>query len=101
MAWRYYPDWAVSAATWDLGSQSLFFLTVLTALIFMPLEYKLAALLLALVRYLFVVLRVRAVAKRVGEKGVALRYFIFDLFNPLMMLGLRTIMLRKDLTAWK
>ena len=101
VAWRYYPDWAVSAATWDLGSQTLFFLTVLTALIFMPLEYKLAALLLALLRYLFVVLRVRAVAKRVGEKGVALRYFIFDLFNPLMMLGLRTIMLRKDLTAWK
>ena len=100
-AWRYYPDWAVSAATWDLGSQSLFFLTVLTALIFMPLEYKLAVLVLALVRYLFVVLRIRAIAKRVGEKGVALRYFIFDIFNPLLMLGLRAIMLRKDETAWK
>lgn len=99
--WRYYPEWTKSAALWDLGSQSLFFLTVLTALIFMPLEFKLAALLLALLRYLFVVLRVRSIAKRVGEKGVALKYFIFDLCNPLLMLCLQTIMLRKDLTAWK
>lgn len=100
-AWRYYPDWALNAAKWDIGSQSLFFLSVLTALIFMPLEFKLAVLLLLLVRYLVVVLRMRSVGKRVGEKGVALRYFLFDLFNPLLMLCLGVIMLRKDYSAWK
>ena len=100
-AWRYYPEWTLTEAKWDLGSQTLFFLTVLTALIFMPLEFKLATLVLFLLRYLIVVLRVRSIAKRVGEQGVALRYFIFDLFNPLLMLCLHVIMLRKDPTAWK
>jgi hypothetical protein len=91
----------LTEAKWDLGSQTLFFLTVLTALIFMPLEFKLVTLVLFLLRYLIVVLRVRSIAKRVGEQGVALRYFIFDLFNPLLMLCLHVIMLRKDPTAWK
>lgn len=100
-AWRYYPDWALNAAKWDIGSQTLFFLAVLTALIFMPLEFKLAALVLLLLRYIIVVVRMRSVGKRVGEKGVALRYFLFDLFNPLLMLCLGVIMLRKDYSAWK
>ena len=100
-AWRYYPEWTLNAVRWDVGSQSLFFIAVFTALIFMPLEFKLAALVLLLLRYLFVVLRIRSVAKRVGEKGVVWRYFIFDMFNPLLMLSLLVIMLRKDETAWK
>lgn len=100
-AYRYYPRSARNALEWDLGSQVLFFLTVLTALVFMPLEFKAAALLLLIIRYIVVVSRVRSVAKRVGERGVALRYFIFDLFNPLLMMWARTRMLRKDSTAWK
>jgi len=32
---------------------------------------------------------------------VVWRYFIFDMFNPLLMLSLLVIMLRKDETAWK
>ena len=79
----------------------LFALSALTAIAIMPLEFKAAALLLILVRYLVVVLRARSIAKRVGEQGVALRYFIFDIFNPLMLLYTRTIMLQKDTTAWK
>ena len=100
-AYRFYPLAARNAIEWELGSQALFFLTTLTALIFMPLEFKAAALLLLIVRYIAVVLRARTIAKRVGEKSVALKYFIFDLFNPLMMICLRVAMLRKDSTAWK
>jgi hypothetical protein len=86
---------------WEIGSQTLFFLTSLTALIFMPLEFKAATLILLIARYIAVVLRARSIAKRVGEKGVALKYFIFDLFNPLMMLCARISMMSKDSTAWK
>lgn len=100
-AYRYYPRQARNAVEWDLGSQVLFFLTVLTAIIFMPLEFKLAALLLLLIRYLVVALRIGSVAKRVGEKGMVLRYFIFDLFNPLLMLWVRMALLRKDDTVWR
>ena len=67
----------------------------------MPLEFKVATAVLLLIRYLVVTLRVRSIAKRVGEKSVALKYFIFDLMNPILMMCLGVIMLRKDLTAWK
>ena len=100
-AYRFYPIAVRNAIEWELSSQILFFLATLTALIFMPLEFKAAVLLLLIIRYIAVVLRVRSIAKRVGEKSVALRYFIFDLVNPLLMVWLRISMLRKDSTAWK
>lgn len=100
-AYRFYPIAVRNAIEWELGSQILFFLATLTALIFMPLEFKAAVLLLLIIRYIAVVLRVRSIAKRVGEKSMALRYFIFDLVNPLLMVWLRISMLRKDSTAWK
>ena len=100
-AYRYYPHAARNAMEWDLGSQVLFFLSALVALAVMPLEVKAVAALLLITRYLVAMLRARSIAKRVGEKGVALRYFIFDVINPVIMLGTRIAMLRKDSTAWK
>lgn len=100
-AYRYYPISARNAMEWDLGSQSLFFLCSLVALVAMPLEFKAATALLLIVRYLTAMLRARTIAKRVGEKGIALRYFIFDIVNPALMLCTRIAMMRKDSTAWK
>lgn len=100
-AYRFYPQSVRNAVSWDLGSQVLLLAAVVTALICMPLEFKLGALLLLLVRYVVAVLRVRSVAKRVGEKNMALKYFIFDLFNPLLMLCVRFSLMRKDDTAWR
>ena len=99
--YRFYPHAARNAMEWELGSQVLFFLCIIAALVVMPLEFKAAAALLLLVRYIVVVLRARSIAKRVGENGVALRYFIFDLFNPILMLCTRIALLRKDSTVWK
>lgn len=100
-AYRFYPQRARNAIEWDLGSQVLFFLTILTAIIFMPLEFKVAAILLLLIRYIVAALRIRSVAKRVGESGMMLRYFLFDMFNPLLMLLVRISLLRKDETVWR
>ena len=86
---------------WDLGSQVLLFITLLAMIILLPLEVKLAAILLMLIRYLVVILRIRAVAKRVGERNTALRYFIFDLFNPILMLCVRFSLIKKDSTVWR
>ena len=99
--YRYYPIGIKNAIEWDICSQALFFITILAALIFMPLEYKLAAFILLIVRYLVALLRTLSIAKRVGEKGVGLRYFLFDLINPLLMLSVRMMMIRKDSSAWK
>lgn len=100
-AYQFYPHHARNAVEWELGSQILLFITSLVALIFMPLEFKLGVILLLLIRYIFVAIRIRSIAKRVGVKGAALRYFIFDLFNPWLMFVVRIASLRKDTTAWK
>lgn len=67
----------------------------------MPAEYKLAALLLLLVRYAVVVIEVRRVAGRLGEAGVAGRYFIYDLLSPLWEAALRIMLLRRDERVWR
>lgn len=100
-AYRFYPIAARNALEWDLGSQVLLFLVALTAIILMPLEFKAAAVIVLLIRHIAALLRTRSVAKRVGEKGVALRYLLFDVWNPIMLLLVRISMLRKDTTAWK
>ncbi len=100
-AYKLYPIEIRNTIEWELGSQTLFFLTILAALIIMPLEFKLAALLLLILRYIIVMLRAHSIAKRVGEKGVMLRYWIFDIFNPLLMLCVRVAMIRKDSTVWR
>lgn len=100
-AYEFYPRRVRTAIEWDLGSQTLFLLAALAAIIFMPVEFKAAAALLVLLRYAAALYRIRSIAKRVGEQGVALRFFIFDLFNPLMMMALRLSLVRKVPGVWR
>lgn len=100
-AYAFYPAGVRNAIEWDLGSQSLFFLTVAAAVAFMPVEFKAAALLLLLARYAMAAARMKSIAERAGEKGVAMRYFIFDLLNPFIMLCVRAALLRKDKSVWR
>ena len=100
-AYEFYPRRVRTAIEWDLGSQTLFLLAALTAIIFMPVEFKAAAALLVLLRYAAALYRIRSIAKRVGEQGVALRFFIFDLINPFMMMALRLSLVRKVPGVWR
>lgn len=100
-AYQFYPIDARNRIEWDLASQLLLFICLLTMIILLPLEVKLAAILLMLLRYLMVIWRIRSVAKRVGEHKTLLRYFIFDLFNPILMLCVRCALIKKDSTVWR
>ena len=100
-AYEFYPRRVRTAIEWDLGSQTLFLLAALAAIIFMPVEFKAAAALLVLLRYAAALYRIRSIAKRVGEQGVALRVFIFDLINPFMMMALRLSLVRKVPGVWR
>ena len=79
----------------------LFFATVVCALAVMPPEYKLAALLLAVIRYVGVAFEVRRIARRLGEGGIAGRYFIYDLLGPLWAAALGAMLLRRDNRVWR
>lgn len=96
-----YPQWARNGVEWDLRSHILFFLVALAALIFMPLEVKIATALLLLIRFAVALHNAKAIAKRLGERAIGARYILFDIFHPLMMLYLRIKLIHKDPSAWK
>ena len=100
-AFRYYPGDVKRFVRWEPGSRALFFLTALCALAVMPLEYKLGALLLVLIRYGVVVWEVRRVARRLGEEGILGRYFLYDLISPLWTAVLGITLLRRDERVWR
>lgn len=100
-AFRFYPRSAKNYVQWEIGSRLLFFAAVLCALIFMPLEYKAAVALLVLLRYVVVAVEVRRIAQRVGERGIAWCYFIYDLLSLPGAILVRLMLLRKDKRVWR
>ena len=100
-SFRFYPQGVKSSVRWELGSRVLFFLTAICALVVMPVEYKLGAVLIALVRYGFVLFGVRRVARRLGEEGILGRYFLYDLLSPLWSAILGVQLLRRDERVWR
>ena len=100
-AFAFYPQQVKNYIQWELGSRALFFITAACALAVMPFEYKIAALVLVLVRYLFVAIQVRRIARRLGEAGMAGRYFVYDLLSPLWAFLLGVLLLRRDDRVWR
>lgn len=96
-----YPRRVINYLNWEMGSRVLLFLSVAAAILFLPLELKLAALLLLLVRYLVVVLEVRRIGKRLGEQGIWPLYWLYDLISPLLSWWLWLRLKRKDVRAWR
>lgn len=100
-AFRFYPLAVRNYIQWELGSRSLFFLAVICALAVMPPEFKLAAALLLLLRYVVVAVQVRRIARRLGEERMAGRYFIYDLLSPLWAFVVGMMLLRRDDRVWR
>lgn len=96
-----YPQWVKNYLQWELGSRLLFFAAVVCALAVMPPEYKLAALLLLLIRYAAIAATVQRIGKRLGEKGIWRRYFLYDIISPLHALWVAVLLLRKDPRVWR
>lgn len=81
---EHYPTSAKTFVRRECGSRVLFFLAAITAIAILPLELKLGAIALVLLRYAIVVGTSRRVAARMGERGIALRYWVYDLFGPIV-----------------
>ena len=100
-AFRFYPQAVRNYIQWELGSRSLFFLTVVCAAAVMPFEFKIAPLALLVIRFLIVAIEVRRIARRLGESGMMGRYFVYDLLSPLWALALSVMLMRKDDRVWR
>ncbi len=98
---RFYPADVRNFVGWELLSRVLLFATALCAIAVMPLEYKFVAAALLLLRYIVVAFEVKRIARRLGETGIAGRYFLYDLIEPLGFLWLRSALLRHDERVWR
>lgn len=98
---RYYPRDAKIFTTRELGSRALYFIATLAILALLPLELKLGAIGLLLVRYAIVVWSSRRVARKLGESDIALKYWIYDLFGPALEWMLWSKKSRNTPRVWK
>lgn len=81
-AYPFYPRTTQNFIEWESGSRLLFFVCAAAALALMPPEVKLAAAVLLFVRFVVVMIQIRRVAKRLGERRLMPLYFINDLLEP-------------------
>lgn len=81
--YKYYPVRVKNDIQWELGSRLLFFLTLLTALCLLPLEFKLGALALGIIRLGIVEFESWRIRRRLGEWGLGWTWILYDLWAPL------------------
>ncbi len=86
---------------WEPTSRLLFHLTTLLVILLLPLEFKIGAAALWLLRLGWVLFEVKRIARRLGEKRLLAYYPIYDLFSPYWTFILWCIMLRKDERVWR
>lgn len=98
---QFYPDSVKTFIAWELGSRLLFFAAAVCCLAAMPAEFRIGAAVLLAVRYLIVWLEVRRLARRLGEKGIAGRYILYDLLSPFLTMLVGAALLRKDERVWR
>ena len=81
---QFYPAAAKHFTTRELGSRALFFIVAIAIIVILPLELKLGAIGLLLLRYAIAVWSSRRVAHTLGERDMALKYWIYDLLGPML-----------------
>ena len=81
---QFYPAAAKHFTTRELGSRALFFIVAIAIIVILPLELKLGAIGLLLLRYAIAVWSSRRVAHKLGERDMALKYWIYDLMGPML-----------------
>jgi glycosyltransferase involved in cell wall biosynthesis len=81
---QFYPSATKHFTTRELGSRALFFIVAIAIIVILPLELKLGAIGLLLLRYAIAVWSSRRVAHKLGERDMALKYWIYDLLGPML-----------------
>ena len=68
----------------ERGSRVLFFLSSIVAIAVLPFEIKIAVAGLMLLRYLIVLWSSCRVGRKLGEKGIASKYWMYDIVGPVI-----------------
>ncbi len=86
-AWPFYPARARWFVDLEAVSRLLFFATAATTATLMPFEVQMGVAGIVALRFLAVILQMRRVAKRLGERKLMGLYFLNDLFEPIFEIG--------------
>ena len=97
---RYYPKGAMATSIAELVIRTLFFASVITAVVLMPWEFMAAALIIALLRYFVVMFVVVRNARRLGESGVIALHFIYDIIEPVLRSTIALASHKKYKKSW-
>ncbi len=86
----------------ELWSRLLFAACVIAAIIIMPLEIKIAAAVLVLLRIIAVSLSIKNIAKRLGENSILAKYGIIDIVGPLYIIFVDIwLSIRREPKVWR
>ena len=97
---KYYPRGAMATQITELIFRVLFFAAIVTALVFMPWEFKIATISVLLLRYFFVMFVTVRNARRLGESGLLALHVIYDIIEPLLRLCISLASHRKNRQLW-
>ncbi|MFI3282859.1 MAG: glycosyltransferase family 2 protein [Rikenellaceae bacterium] len=101
-AFKFYPRSAKRFERWEPRSRVLFLLCALSAIAALPLEVKIGAASLIIIRIIVVSTTVKAVGKRLGESGMILRYGLYDIVSPFYMGAIDMwLKFRRDPKVWR
>ena len=97
---RYYPTGVMFPSTAELLVRTLFFASIITAIVLMPWEFFVAAIVIALIRYFIVIFVMVRNARRLGEAGLVPLHFIYDLIEPVLRLFIAIAPEKRNKNAW-
>ena len=97
---RYYPKMATAATAAELTLRVLFFISVIAALVFMPWEFKIAAIIITLLRYFVVMFVIVRNTRRLGETGIVGLHFIYDFIEPILRFCIAATSSKKHKKSW-
>ncbi len=100
-SYKYYNWRLKSRVTIELWSRVLLLFAVIASVVLMPLEFWIGALALLVIRHVFVLVGVRKLSKRLGEKGIVGGYMLYDFVQPILEIALRVISLKRDERVWR
>jgi glycosyltransferase involved in cell wall biosynthesis len=86
-AWPFYPFRAKWFVDLEAASRLLFFGAAGATAALMPFEVQMGVAGIVFLRFSAVILQIRRVAKRLGERRLVPFYFLNDLFEPLLAIG--------------
>jgi hypothetical protein len=97
---RHYPRWTMAATTSELLSRALFFAAVIAAITLLPSVFKAVAVALLVIRFILVQVVVTRNARRLGEVGLVVPHFFYDIIEPVLRLFIALATSRRHKKRW-